>query len=532
MRTKLVFPPRTGPTYMPLGIASLQAVANKNDIEIGVFDANVELWNEICDNYGNLNSMRNFCHAPLDMFLRQKEYEAHISHMPEGKSFIDRLEREAVAYLEKNELGPELNQLLARQAIIICFGNPESVAFSAMYPDQFAFVLASAKYLDQSYGYDLDIIIGGAATSAVSPEEMLEAFPFVDAIMTGEGEIAFELFLKRTAFADIPGCFYRIDNRIETSGRPQFIKSIQDIACPDFSSLHSYEYFNPVPVMPILGGRGCKWRRCSFCSHNSSFGTHRNRYAMAVLQEMIDLREKFGCRHFYFADQYVTPDFLEELSDLILASGFICYFHVMARTIGEYTPQLLEKASRAGCCWISWGMESGSQRLLDIMNKGTDVATSARVIKDAAAVGISNLLMMIFGSPGSNRDSLDETFSFISDIYEHIDSMTASAFVLFDNTAFSRNPAKYGLKILDQSVIFNVDGKVVHGAKLRFKREGEYGEVESPLAAREIDMWERRKVWLGPQSFIGKLCCEHYLLFAEAIKSGSRNRPNTFKRGA
>ena len=85
---------------------------------------------------------------------------------------------------------------------------------------------------------------------------------------------------------------------------------------------------------------------------------------------------------------------------MIIASKLKCSFHIMARTLGSYTPALLEKAARAGCCWISWGMESGSQKLLDIMRKGTEVKTSAEVIKTASSFGISNLLMMIFGAPG------------------------------------------------------------------------------------------------------------------------------------
>lgn len=532
MRTKLVFPPRTSPTYMPLGVASLQAVADNSGIGIGVFDANVELWNNICNDDDRLNAMRNFCHSPLEIFLRQNDYESHISHMSVGKNWIDQLEQSARNYLENDDLDVELGRMLLRQSIRISFGEPESIAFSVMYPDQFAFALAQAKYIEKVCGYDRDIILGGAAASAVSPVEMLEAFPFIDAIMTGEGEIPFELFLKKQNYHEIPGCYYRANGVIESGGKAKYVKLLQEISFPVFDSLHTHEYFNPVPVMPILGGRGCKWRRCSFCSHNSSFGPHRNRAAIAVVQEMMCLREKFGSRHFYLADQYVDPAFLNDLSEVILATGFDCRFHIMARTIADYTPQILEKASRAGCCWISWGMESGSQKLLDLMNKGTDVKTSADVIKAASAAGISNLLMMIFGAPGSDDSCLDETFSFITDVYDHIDSMTASAFVLFENTKFSRNPGQYGLQILDQSKIFNVNGKIVHGAKLRFKRDGEYNNLESPLAAREIDLWERRRVWLGPQSFISKLCCEHYLLFADAKKSGQRHRPKTFKRGA
>ena len=530
MRTKLVFPPRTGPTYMPLGVACLEAVAAQTGIEVGFFDANADLWNHLCDNDRQLNSWRNFCQSPLELFLQQELYDASFRHMPTAKRQIDRLEQLARIYLEKDELAAELAALLLRQSIIALAENPETVAFSVMYIDQLAFALALAKYLRTECRDGRQLIFGGAAMSAISPVELMTAFPFVDAILTGEGEIPFQLFLQKHDFAAIPGCYYRDGGAIEFSGQARYVKELASLPPPDFSRFSLRQYFNPIPVMPILGGRGCKWRRCRFCSHNNSFGPYRERHAFDVVREMRARQEQFGCRHFYFADQYGDPLFLGSLSDTLLAANFKCQFHVMARTVKDYTPELLFKAAAAGCCWISWGMESGSQQLLDSMNKGTRADESLAVIKNAAAAGISNLLMMIFGAPGSRTEYLEETFAFMDQVYPHIDCMTASAFVLFDHTAYSRNPAAYGLRILGKNVIFNVHGHLVHDLKLRFNRVGEYGSGESPLAASEIETWERRKVWLEPLPFLSRLCCEHYLLYAESIKSG--RRPRSFGLGA
>jgi hypothetical protein len=530
MRIKLVFPPRTSPTYVPLGIASLYSIALQSEANVGVFDANIDLWNQVCDNDPGFTAMRKFSHAPMGIFLRQEIYERNFRHMPAARQCIDSLARQAKLYLEQGELAPELSLVLTRQSMRICFDDPGTIAFSAMYPDQLAFILAQAKYLSGS-GSDAAIIIGGAAMSAISPVELLEAFPFINAIFTGEGEIPFSLLLQGQEYSRIPGSYYRgPDGNIEFSGKTQYLKTLHELAAPDYSCFDLKQYFNPLPVLPMLGGRGCKWRQCSFCSHNSSFGTYRARPVMGLVREMTALRDNFNCRHFYFADQYVDPAFLSELCDTIIAAGLKCSFHIMARTTGEYTPALLEKAARAGCRWISWGMESGSQRLLDIMHKGTEAASSEKVIKAAADVGISNLLMMIFGAPGSDEQCLDETFAFLDKVYGSIDSMTASAFVLFENTKFSRHASRYGLQAIGKNEIFRVNGKVVHDAKLRFRREGENGSGESPLAAREIELWERRKIWLGPQPFVSKLCCEHYLLYADAIKSG--NRPGSLRIGA
>ena len=523
MRTILIFPPRTGPTYMPLGVACLAAVAGSKHIALDLFDANLDLWNFLCDADLSLGAMRDFFRGPLGAFLNPQNYAVNCRSQGEARERIDELERQAKHYLAGDGLGDGLRALLVRQSARIARNTPEVVAFSAMYLDQLPFLLAQAKYLVRELRCGCRIVVGGAAMSALSPAELLDAAPFVDRILTGEGEISFGLLLDGRPPAEIPGCYYREDGgAVAFTGEPAAPDDLAALPVPDFSRLIGGGYFNPVPVMPIYGCRGCKWRRCRFCVHNNSFGRYRRRPAMAVALEMQERRIRTGCRHFYVVDQYVDSLSLGELADAVLELGLDCRFQVMARTSAEYTPALLAKAARAGCCWISWGMESGSQDLLDLMNKGTRADSSLEVIKSAADAGISNLLMMIFGAPGSNAARLDETFAFLDRAWGRIDGMTASAFVLFDRTAFSRRAAEYGLEILGGNRILDLEGKPVHDMKLRFRRESEEGRGESPLAAAEIEAWERRKVWLPPLPFLGRLCCEHYLLYADAKQESTR----------
>ena len=141
-----------------------------------VFDANLDLWNQICDANCDLSGMRKFYHSPIDIFLCRNTYERNFRYMSKARQKIDSLEKQAKLYLEHEELSSELTQLLMRQSVQICFGNPETIAFSAMYPDQLAFALAQAKYLASVNTCDCDIVIGGAAMSAISPVELMQGF--------------------------------------------------------------------------------------------------------------------------------------------------------------------------------------------------------------------------------------------------------------------------------------------------------------------------------------------------------------------
>lgn len=522
MRITLVFPPRTGPTYMPLGVACLAAVASSQKIAIDQFDANLELWNSLCDDNAFLGAMRTFARGSLDGFLDPGAYATNMSYMGEGIRRIDELEQQARQYLAGNGLGTELSALMARHGQRMLRAEPEIVGFSVMYLDQLPFVLAQAKYLHEELSAPCRVVLGGAAMSALDPVELLQAAPWIDGVIVGEGEVPFAALLAGQTLGQIPGCTYRDGAGVVSTGNPESLDDLSTLAMPDFSVLADGGYFNPVPVLSIYGCRGCKWRRCRFCSHNQSFGRHRQRPPLTVALEMLARQNSYGCRHFYFVDQYVDPIYLDALSDAILAMKLDCRFQIMARTIADYTPALLAKAARAGCCWISWGMESGSQRLLTLMNKGTEPEASFAVLKNASAVGISNLLMMIFGAPGSDDRALDDTFSFLDRSWPYVDGMTASAFVLFAETDYGRHPDKYGLEVIGTNAILDIGGRPIHDMKLRFRREGEDGRAESPLAAREIDLWERRRAWLPPLPFHGRLCCEHYLLYADALQAKPR----------
>jgi len=73
---------------------------------------------------------------------------------------------------------------------------------------------------------------------------------------------------------------------------------------------------------------------------------------------------------------------------------------------------------------------------MNFVNKGTCVNDIKTVLKDSAKAGISNLGLMIFGLPTSTDPDLDQTLTFLNDIYTDLEGLTASTFVLFDNTHF------------------------------------------------------------------------------------------------
>jgi radical SAM superfamily enzyme YgiQ (UPF0313 family) len=276
-------------------------------------------------------------------------------------------------------------------------------------------------------------------------------------------------------------------------------------------------YFTPVPVLPVLFSRGCKWRKCRFCSHNFSFGSYRPKPHLRFVDELEYLHDAHGTSHFYFADQYIGPDDLDRICSAIRERGLKIFFHAMARPEAGYTARVLDAAYGGGCRWISWGIESGSQRLLDICGKGTCVREIEPALRDSHQAGISNLAMMIFGMPGTDDDCFNETLSFAARVSDCVDAFTASAFQLFAGTGFYSQRGKYGLHETGREVLLELDTVQIRSNRVFFTVAGERNEIVEPPHIAEIKKWEQWKWWVrGGTRFFEQLNSEHYLVHASS----------------
>jgi anaerobic magnesium-protoporphyrin IX monomethyl ester cyclase len=267
-----------------------------------------------------------------------------------------------------------------------------------------------------------------------------------------------------------------------------------------------------VTVLPVLFSRGCAWRRCRFCSHNFSFGSYRRKPVANFVSELAGYQRDLGVHHFYSADEYILPKDMDAICEEILARGLSLNFHILGKPTADCTPGRLALWSAAGCRWIGWGIETGSQRLLDLICKGTRVPDILTVLKDSAAAGISNLGLMIFGLPTATDLDLDLTLEFLSSAYDDLDGLTASAFVLFDKTHFARNALRYGLHVDGPVPLIHGSGRAVKSSRLTFRELASDGSLRAPRGALEISRWQQYRRWLGPASLLEQLPPEHWLI--------------------
>lgn len=527
MTVLLVFPPRAAPTYVPLGLATLAGHVRAQGLNLQCLDLNQTAHGLLAGDdvpWADLMS-----HEAA--FADEAAYSLAWGQVSVVTSRLAALERQALEYLDTGRLGAAVGRLLADQVRRVLSVSPGVVGLSVLYPSQVPFALALARALRDSEliepslprPVDLQIVLGGASLSALHVDDLLLASPFIDGAVLKEGEAALEHLCRGETIVTAPGARFVRSGQIVQLPLPDPV-CLEEAEPPDFSDFDLRGYLCPTPVLPALFSRDCRYRRCRFCAHNFSSAGYRRSTPRHFVDGLARTSAATGARHFYLADQYIEAEDLEAISQHILDRGLDLRWSVMARTQPGFTDEVLATLRRAGCVWISWGLESGSQRLLDIAGKGVSVAVGEDVLRRAARAGISNLAMMIFGLPGSDDEAFEQTAQLLERLSTSLDAATQSSFVLFEGTPFARRAEHFGLIVKGHQEFVRIDGRPVRSRRLDFAEIGTDGTARPPRGAIDIAAWNKRRMYTCPPGFFDNLVAEHYLLIA-ARRGRKQHRP-------
>jgi radical SAM superfamily enzyme YgiQ (UPF0313 family) len=202
-------------------------------------------------------------------------------------------------------------------------------------------------------------------------------------------------------------------------------------------------YPGGVQGSPIYTSRGCPFS-CAFCSKIS--GSYYRRFSLSiVLEEISEVIQDFGISHIVFGDDDIglNPD-LYQLIDLMKVphrmKNVTYRLNLSARFRDD---QIFETAFLTGCTEISFGVESGSQKILDSMNKNLTVQFAEEVIKRVKDYNIKSKIYLMCNFPGETEETIEETIKFVERTKP--DSVFISAFVPLPGSDIYNNPLKYGI---------------------------------------------------------------------------------------
>lgn len=294
-------------------------------------------------------------------------------------------------------------------------------------------------------------IFGGGPHVDLFQERLFRRYPFFDALVYGEGEETIRELCHRGA---APDTYCSIPNLIHatTSG----IQLTPEKMVMDLDSL-PLPVYDPA-VYPAMAGdekikiivfdesRGCR-NSCAFCIHPvKSHSNVRMKSISRLMQEVRHFREAYGFNTFRFAGS-CTPysllnAFAAEVVRQKLSLQYASFAHI--HHSGEADFDLMR---RSGCVALFFGIESGSQRILDRLRKQITTAEITTAIQRANQAGLFTVGSLIFPAPGDTPETAAESLELIRGL--HLGSITLQPPIVLPRTRWYENPEAYGFGIAD-----------------------------------------------------------------------------------
>jgi len=270
---------------------------------------------------------------------------------------------------------------------------------------------------------NLKVIIGGSHVTAL-PKETLSKFSCFDIGVIGEGELTIiellEALEANMPVNNIKGLVFKENSNVKISEARDFIENLDTLPFPAWDLLPNInKFYKPscfgsmkLPITMVHTIRGCP-KRCAFCPR-TDFSKSWRMYSPAYVLDMIKLLQRdYGIKDLFFssADLAISKSWLSNLCKLIIRERLNLVWSCNCR-IDSVTPEILSLMKRAGCWLIGYGIESGSQRILDFMQKDIILEKVPQVLKWTKKEGILAKGNFIIGYLTESIESMQATLNF------------------------------------------------------------------------------------------------------------------------
>ena len=290
--------------------------------------------------------------------------------------------------------------------------QPDLVGATAvtMTVDHALFVLEQVKTLDPKG----TTVLGGPHATFCA-DDILQAFPQVDAIVRGEGEAALVALVRavenRIPWDRVPGLAYRRDGQIATTALPP-LADLDELAPPARHRIPLGRYRALGLPVSMTTSRGCPFK-CIFCVGRKMVGARvRYRNPQRVVDEMAGL-SRLGFHQINLADDLFTANRKHCLSmcSEILNRDLQVKWTSFAR-VDTVSRTILQQMRRAGCTTVSFGVESGSPAMLRQIKKGITLDQVETAMQLCLECGIEPHASFILGLPGETPETMQQTLAF------------------------------------------------------------------------------------------------------------------------
>lgn len=435
----LVLLPFWDPQIPPLGISCLKSFLQQQGYPIKTVDANIDVklketyhhYFDTLKEYVPGTRIGNFYKIGHDVL--RNHMMAHLNHEDEtGYIELIKVLINSIFFIE-----PDRHQVLKLDDILREFyyrletyfihllekETPDLLGVS-VYSDTLPASLFAFKLAKKTYPHIQTVMGGGIfandlAAGTPNLAFFLEKTPYIDKILVGEGEVLF-LKLLQGQLPESQKLFTLkdINNEILDISSPS-----ASVDIPDFSDFDLSFY----PNLTTYTSRSCPFQ-CKFCSETLQWGKYRKKGSKQVVEELVKLYQTHGNQLFFMSDSLLNPIITElarELVEEALSLYWDGYLRVDDRAVDTKNTMLWR---RAGFYRARLGIESGSNRVLERMNKKVTALQIKAAISNLAYAGIKTTTYWVVGYPGETEVDFQETLLLIEEIADDIYEADCSPF--------------------------------------------------------------------------------------------------------
>lgn len=318
----------------------------------------------------------------------------------------------------------------------------DALCFSIFSFEQLIISLALSKFAKTK---NKIVVLGGSYCDQNS--ELMKDFKFVDFMIRGTGEVGIESMIRvidgRTD-GNVKNIVYRQSDKSLITAPLE--NSVRDMSLPDFSDLPLDRYKDQVGCLaiPYCIGIGCS-NRCHYCSsHKNMPPLHKDPKQIGC--DIRLLKDQYGARYFFLMCNLfnISETYMQDVARELAPLGITWGTSVTYKNISIETLRLMKES---GCRKFSIGLETGSQRLLEAMNKKINVK-SVRLLEEVKHVGINNRINIILGLPGETREDVLKTVDFLKQHQSVIDEVYFMLFQLHKGAYIFDHPEQFGLRLV------------------------------------------------------------------------------------